>query len=289
MTIMKNISSQDYYIPYEQMIAIREKGQLNFGIDRLTGQHLTNNQAVLQLADDPVLLKATWKAHNFWTYLMLGAFCFTIYLSLTGIWWFFIVGFLGMGVLNPILVKSHEESLLDVLVKDRSLYEAMVKAKRLNFLVEESILQDIKVIKTVTEPVVKTKLEDISWGAIGDFGKLMEETDTAFAYYDYSMLPASKITIADSLINAHNEETNKDNKGVYIQGLYSLARFQPDVGDTPIRGFPELSKISDENGTEHQIEAIAEEIEKLDSSNRFKELKEISSKEMESYLKKLNK
>ena len=42
-----------------------------------------------------------------------------------------------------------------------------------------------------------------------------------------------------------------------------------------------------ENGTEHQIKAIAEEIEKLDSSNRFKELEEISSKEVESYLKKL--
>ena len=62
---MKSISSQDYYIPYEQMVSLHEKGQLNFGIDRLTGQHLTNNQGVLQLVDDPALLKATWMALQF--------------------------------------------------------------------------------------------------------------------------------------------------------------------------------------------------------------------------------
>ena len=56
---MRSVSSQDYYIPYEQMISLREKEQLNFGIDRLTGQHLTNNHWILQFADDPALLKAT--------------------------------------------------------------------------------------------------------------------------------------------------------------------------------------------------------------------------------------
>ena len=78
---MKSVSSHDYYIPYEQMTSLREKGQLNFGIDRLTGQHLTNNHWILQFADDPALLKATWMAHNFWTYAMLGGFGFSVYLS----------------------------------------------------------------------------------------------------------------------------------------------------------------------------------------------------------------
>ena len=84
---MKSISSRDYFISHEQMLSFREKGQLQFGIDRLTGQHLTNNLNILQLADNPKLLKSTWRAHNFWTYLMLGGFIFTIYLSFTSAWW----------------------------------------------------------------------------------------------------------------------------------------------------------------------------------------------------------
>ena len=153
---MKSISSHDYYIPYEQMISLREKGQLNFGIDRLTGQHMTNNPNILQLADDPALLKATWRAHNFWTYAMLGGFGFSVYLSFTSAWWSFIIGFIAMAVLNPMLVRSNEENLLEVMIKDKSLYEAMHSGKRLNFLVDESVVSSLQKRDSSTEvPLVK--------------------------------------------------------------------------------------------------------------------------------------
>ena len=143
---MKSISSHDYYIPYEQMVSLREKGQLNFGIDRLTGQHMTNNPNILQLADDPALLKATWKAHNFWTYVMVGGFIFSIYLSFANAWWWFLIGLVSLPFLNSMIVKSNEENLLNVMIEDKGLYEAMCKGKRLNYLVDEGIIDSLKVI-----------------------------------------------------------------------------------------------------------------------------------------------
>ena len=38
------------------------------------------------------------------------------------------------------IVKSNEENLLDILIKDEGLYSAMFKAKRLNYLVDEEII-----------------------------------------------------------------------------------------------------------------------------------------------------
>ena len=110
----KSISSRDYYISIEQARAYASLGKLKIGIDRLTGQHLTNNPNILQLADNPKLLKSTWRAHNFWTYVMLGYFIVSIYLSFTSAWWFFLTGFISMAIFNPILIKSNEENLLGV-------------------------------------------------------------------------------------------------------------------------------------------------------------------------------
>ena len=136
----KFISSRDYYISIEQARAYASLGKLKIGIDRTTGQHLTNNQSVLRLADDAKLLKSAWRAHNFWTYVMVGYFILTIYLSFTNAWWWFLIGLVSLPFLNSMIVKSNEENLLDILIKDEGLYSAMFKAKRLNYLVDEEII-----------------------------------------------------------------------------------------------------------------------------------------------------
>ena len=292
---MKSISSHDYYIPYEQMKSLREKGQLNFGIDKLTGQHLTNNHAVLQLADDPALLKATWRVHNFWTFLMLGGFGFSVYLSFTSAWWIFIVGFIAMAVLNPILVKSNEENLLEVMIKDKSLYEAMHSGKRLNFLIDESVISSLQKRDSSTEvPLVKPLQEEKSvsstiddWDIIGDYSVVMEKADWSQAFYDTSELPHPKSQIRDALIRKHNETEEDENKGTIRTGLLALTQFQDNVGSEPVRGSVNILGIERTDDLSQMAREIEDAEQKLDKE-LFDSLSVIAKREYESYKSKFD-
>ena len=296
---MKSISSQDYYIPYEKMNFLRERGQLNFGIDRLTGQHLTNNQGVLQLADDPALLKATWRAHNFWTYAMLGGFGFTVYLSFTSEWWSFLVGFVCMAILNPILVKSNEENLLDVMIQDKGLYEAMHAAKRLNFLVDETVISGLQKRDDLTEtpiiPAIKKVIQKQTvvsstvddWDIIGDFGAVMEKADILLAFYDSSELPYPKNQIRDALIRKHNETDDAENRIDFTTGLLALAQFQENIGSMPVRGTVNILGLERTDDLTQMAQQMEEEEQKLDKE-LFDSLMVIAEREYQSYKSKLD-
>ena len=296
---MKSISSQDYYIPYEKMNFLRERGQLNFGIDRLTGQHLTNNQGVLQLADDPALLKATWRAHNFWTYAMLGGFGFTVYLSFTSEWWSFLVGFVCMAILNPILVKSNEENLLDVMIQDKGLYEAMHAAKRLNFLVDETVISGLQKRDDLTEtpiiPAIKKVIQKQTvvsstvddWDIIGDFGAVMEKADILQAFYDSSELPYPKNQIRDALIRKHNETDDAENRIDFTTGLLALAQFQENIGSMPVRGTVNILGLERTDDLTQMAQQMEEEEQKLDKE-LFDSLMVIAEREYQSYKSKLD-
>ena len=298
---MRSVSSQDYYIPYEQMISLREKEQLNFGIDRLTGQHLTNNHWILQLADDPALLKATWRAHNFWTYAMLGGFGFSVYLSFTSAWWVFIIGFVCMAILNPILVKSNEENLLDLMIKDKGLYEAMYAAKRLNFLVDETVisglqkrdgLNDIPLTPAFNQitkkQTVASSTVDI-YQIIGDFSKVMERDDWLTGFYDSSQLPHPKEDIKNALVSAHNEATETDDiKSSLRTGLMALSHYHDDIGNEPLKGGhilnykPSSENLSQEEQSKEMEMWIEEENKKIDK-NKLDAITDIANKEWENF------
>ena len=298
---MRSVSSQDYYIPYEQMISLREKEQLNFGIDRLTGQHLTNNHWILQFADDPALLKATWRAHNFWTYAMLGGFGFSVYLSFTSAWWVFIIGFVCMAILNPILVKSNEENLLDLMIKDKGLYEAMYAAKRLNFLVDETVisglqkrdgLNDIPLTPAFNQitkkQTVASSTVDI-YQIIGDFSKVMERDDWLTGFYDSSQLPHPKEDIKNALVSAHNEATETDDiKSSLRTGLMALSHYHDDIGNEPLKGGhilnykPSSENLSQEEQSKEMEMWIEEENKKIDK-NKLDAITDIANKEWENF------
>ena len=292
---MKSVSSQDYYIPYEQMVSLREKGQLNFGIDRLTGQHMTNNPNILQLADDPALLKATWRAHNFWTWAMLSGFGFSVYLSFTSAWWSFIIGFIAMAVLNPMLVRSNEENLLEVMIKDKSLYEAMHSGKRLNFLVDESVVSSLQKRDSSTEiPLVKPLQKEKSasssvddWDIIGDYSVVMEKADWSQAFYDTSELPHPKNQIRDALIRKYNETEEDENKGTLRTGLLALTQFQDNIGSEPVRGTVNILGIERTDDLSQMARHIEHEEQKLDKE-LFESLSVIAKREYQSYKSKFD-
>lgn len=292
---MKSISSRDYYIPFNDMVSYAKSGKLRIGIDRLTGQQLTNNEAMIKHADDPALLRSTWKAHNFWTYLMLASFGYTVYLSFVASWWWFIVGFVGMGILNPILVKSNEENLIEVLMKDKTLYEAMITAKRLNFLVDESLLSSLHKGEVLPEiPVdkpikqkesIKSSTKD-EWDIINDYSIVMEKADWLSAFYDIAELPHPKYKIRDALINKYNESNEPEHQKILKTGLLALSHFQENVGSEPVRGAVDISTLHKTDDLSQMAQQMKAEEEKLDKE-LFDALSLVGNREYQSNISKL--
>lgn len=287
----KSISSRDYYISIEQARAYANLGKLRIGIDRLTGQHLTNNPNILQLADNPKLLKSTWRAHNFWTYVMLGYFILSIYLSFTSAWWFFLTGFISMAIFNPILVKSNEENLLDILIEDAGLYSAMFKAKRLNYLVDEEIIPNLVPRPESDNEHIETieKTTEHSAQIIGDFGATMEEFDWLSGYHDVNCLSHSKDDIRNALISSYNASSDADTKEVFKTGLMALTHFQKDIGSEPIMfgSMFNYKASSDELSTEEQLKEMASHITEENNKigeDKINSLKEQATREYENYM-----
>lgn len=287
----KFISSRDYYISIEQARAYASLGKLKIGIDRLTGQHLTNNPNILQLADNPKLLKSTWRAHNFWTYVMLGYFIVSIYLSFTSAWWFFLTGFISMAIFNPILVKSNEENLLDILIEDAGLYSAMFKAKRLNYLVDETIIPNLVPRTESDNEHIETieKTTEHSAQIIGDFGATMEEFDWLSGYHDVNCLSHSKDDIRNALISSYNASSDADTKEVFKTGLMALTHFQEDIGSEPIMfgNMFNYKASSDELSTEEQLKELASHITEENNKigeDKINSLKEQATREYENYM-----
>lgn len=288
---MKSISSRDYFISHEQMLSFREKGQLQFSIDRLTGEHLTNNLNILQLADNPKLLKSTWRAHNFWTYLVVGFFLVFWFTGFYFSWWLILIGFAGMLFFYPILVKSHEENLLNVLIEDKGLYESMCKLKRLNYLVDEEIIPNLAPRTESDNEHIETieKTTEHSAQIIGDFGATMEEFDWLSGYHDVNCLSHSKDDIRNALISSYNASSDADTKGIFKTGLMALTHFQKDIGSEPIMfgSMFNYKASSDELSTGEQLKEMASHITEENNKigeDKINSLKEQATREYENYM-----
>ncbi len=140
---MKIIYSNEFDISYSEMRKYHEEGYLQLGMDSITAKEMTNNPNILQFADNKSILKASWRAHNFWVYAELAGLGYTVYLSFTSAWWWFLIGIVAISFLQGILNKSNEQNLLDALLNDKGLYDAMNSAKRLSFNVDESLLDKL--------------------------------------------------------------------------------------------------------------------------------------------------
>ena len=190
----------------------------------------------------------------------VGWVWFSVYLSFTSAWWVFIIGFVCMAILNPILVKSNEENLLDLMIKDKGLYEAMHAAKRLNFLVDETVISGLQkrddltetpiipaIQKIIQKQTVASSTVDI-YQIVGDFSKVMERDDWLTGFYDSSQLPYPKEDIKNALVSAHDEATDDKLKSSIRTGLMALSHYHDDIGNEPLRGGHILNyKPSSEN------------------------------------------
>jgi len=99
------------------MLQLRNAGLLNLGI---------NNDLAIQIASTRGVAprKTTASAaFHFWSWVAIGVFVLSIYLSFTKAWWWFILGFIGMSLIWKANKKGNSENLLDAAMIEGEFYE----------------------------------------------------------------------------------------------------------------------------------------------------------------------
>lgn len=123
------------------------------------------------------------------------------------------------------------------------------------------------------------RLEEI----IQTYGKVMQETDGT-SFYDVSVLPYSKNEIFIALLAAIKISDDNQTKEHLKAGLISLAHFQEDIGNTPIKPFDqEMLNTSDK-----ELLDSLKSAEGLSNLEKYNKLLTKSSEESALFMEAIN-
>lgn len=126
----KRLSCFQVSIPHKDMVVLRNAGRLRLGIDNNLASRITSSGRASK--------KTTASAaYHFWTYIGLGIFIYTIYLSVTKEWWWFFIGFLTMGAIANSNLKANSSNLMDAAIIDEDFYEQVRQFGGWVYMIEE--------------------------------------------------------------------------------------------------------------------------------------------------------
>jgi hypothetical protein len=112
----RTYTCQDIDLPHTEMVALRNAGQLNLGIDNALASKISTSTI------RSTKTSAT-AAYNFWNLIGFLVFAFSIYWSFVSAWWWFIPGFIAMYVFWRANHSANSENLLDAAMIDAAFYE----------------------------------------------------------------------------------------------------------------------------------------------------------------------
>jgi hypothetical protein len=113
---VKSFSCREVNLPYADMVALRNAGALNLGID---------HEAAFQISAQKLgpAKTAVSGAFHFWNFIAMAAFGVSVYMSFTINWWWFLVGLVALFVIWNANKKGNATNLLDAAMVDPAFYE----------------------------------------------------------------------------------------------------------------------------------------------------------------------
>ncbi len=129
---MKTYSCNDVDLPHEDLIALREAGHLNLGMDNSLAATVSNNP------ESGPANKTSSAAFHFWSWVAIGVFGYSVYLSFTDAWWWFIPGLVLMSAIWKANKKGNTENLLEAAFSDKDFYERVRMANGWIYQIEET-------------------------------------------------------------------------------------------------------------------------------------------------------
>ena len=202
--------SKEFKLTHEKMFELYKAGKLRLGI---------NNSLTIELATNRHLKpqKTTASAALlFWSWAGVLIFIYSVYLSITTDWWYFILGFIAWRILWKANKKGTTENLLDAALVDKEFYEKVLQLNGWSYLTElnftkelqQSSLEVNKLAKKITSTTVNELDEAISKELIiksgfpvNKLGDIYEiETDESFIEADATDLIRIARLIANKII-----------------------------------------------------------------------------------------
>lgn len=113
----EQISSEEIYIPHHELLRLMKDGKASLGIGMRQAQ---------EIADTPRLgpgRSTASSAFQFWKFAALGGFAFSIYASFAYDWWWFIIGFLALGVVGNSNNSANQENMIQAALADEEFYD----------------------------------------------------------------------------------------------------------------------------------------------------------------------
>ena len=128
----KLFTCKEINLTHSQMLELKRSGHLNLGIEDSLSAQILNARGV---ASTKTTASA---AFTFYNWLAFGILGYTIYLSFTSNWWWFIVGFIALQVIWSANKKGGSENLLDAALIDSEFYERVRSFDGWLYQIEES-------------------------------------------------------------------------------------------------------------------------------------------------------
>lgn len=135
-TVLKN--ADGVRLPHSMMVELRNKGMLNLGIRDDLAERITQVRGLGPQKTTAVV------AFKFWNLIGFGVLGYTIYLSVTASWWWFIVGFLGAGMIFNANKRGNSENFLDAAMVDEQFYDRVL---RLDGWMYQVKVEDVDAVK----------------------------------------------------------------------------------------------------------------------------------------------
>ena len=135
---MKRFSGTKISIPHAAMLKLRQQRVLNLGMVNDVAMKISNN------SDLAPTIKSTKIAMHFWSWVAVGQFLYSIYLSFTGTWWVFIPSLFLLGAIHSANKKSTSQNLLVEAERDKEFYEKIRKLDGWDYEMNEETAKKYK-------------------------------------------------------------------------------------------------------------------------------------------------
>jgi hypothetical protein len=118
---MNEFTSDDVCIPHAEAVRLRREGKLLLGITKSAADQISSSRDL-----KPTKTTAA-AAFKFWIIVALLGFAYSIYLSFTSHWWWFLVGLIAAMMIIRANSGANQSNLLDAAMLDADFYEKIAR------------------------------------------------------------------------------------------------------------------------------------------------------------------
>ena len=129
---------------HSRMVELQKSGKLDLGIDDDLSARLASVKGLGSTKRSAsIALTSTSIAFHFFSWLALGGFFYSIYLSFTSSWWWFLIGIMVLPPIWGAIKKGNSENYLDAAMIDEEFYERVRNIKGWHYRLEEDTIKQV--------------------------------------------------------------------------------------------------------------------------------------------------